>query len=43
METSPSIVYRVRKQLVEEGFEAVLSRAPRLPFPEFSTERRKPS
>ena len=26
---SPSMVYRVRKQLVEEGFEAVLSRKPR--------------
>jgi hypothetical protein len=26
LETSPSMVYRVRKQLVEEGFEAVLSR-----------------
>src|ERR1700740_3557350 len=25
LETSPSMVYRVRKQLVEEGFEAVLS------------------
>jgi hypothetical protein len=29
METSPSMVYRVRKQLVEEGFEAVLSRKQR--------------
>src|SRR5215472_13111544 len=29
LETSPSMVYRVRKQLVEEGFEAVLSRNPR--------------
>src|SRR6266571_4055861 len=28
LETSPSMVYRVRKQLVEEGFEAVLSRKP---------------
>src|SRR5205823_2781178 len=28
LETSPSMVYRVRKQL-EEGFEAVLSRKPR--------------
>ena len=27
--TRPSMVYRVRKQLVEEGFEAVLSRKPR--------------
>ena len=26
LETSPSMVYRVRKQVVEEGFEAVLSR-----------------
>src|SRR5262249_13617231 len=29
LETSPSMVYRVRKQLVEEGFEAVLSSKPR--------------
>jgi Homeodomain-like domain len=29
METSASMVYRVRKQLVEEGLEAVLSRKPR--------------
>src|SRR6516162_2781046 len=29
LETSPSMVYRVRKQLVEEGFEAVLNRKPR--------------
>src|SRR5712664_2661459 len=29
LETSPSMVYRVRKQLVEKGFEAVLSRKPR--------------
>ena len=29
LETSASIVYRVRKQLVEEGFEAVLSRKQR--------------
>ena len=27
--TSASMIYRVRKQLVEEGFEAVLSRKPR--------------
>src|SRR5271169_4849639 len=27
--TGPSMVYRVRKQLVEEGFEAVSSRKPR--------------
>jgi hypothetical protein len=30
LETSASLVYRVRKQLVEEGFEAVLSRKPRV-------------
>jgi len=29
LETSASMVYRVRKQLVEEGIEAVLSRKPR--------------
>jgi hypothetical protein len=29
LETSPSMVYRLRKQLVEEGFAAVLSRKPR--------------
>src|SRR5271165_1840587 len=29
LETSPSMVYRVRKQLVEEGFDAVLSRKQR--------------
>src|SRR5271167_3789619 len=29
LETGPSMVYRVRKQLVEEGFEAVLSRKQR--------------
>jgi transposase len=29
LETSPSMVYRVRKKLVEEGLEAVLSRKPR--------------
>ena len=29
LETSPSLVYRARKQLVEEGFEAVLSRKQR--------------
>ena len=29
LETSASMVYRVRKQLVEEGFGAVLSRKPR--------------
>jgi Homeodomain-like domain len=29
LETNASMVYRVRKQLVEEGLEAVLSRKPR--------------
>jgi hypothetical protein len=29
LQTSPSMIYRVRKQLVEEGLEAVLSRKPR--------------
>jgi len=29
LETSPSMIYRVRKQLVEEGLEAVLSRKQR--------------
>src|SRR5262249_60357704 len=29
LEPSPSMVYGVRKKLVEEGFEAVLSRKPR--------------
>ena len=29
LETTPSMLYRVRKQLVEEGFEAVLSRKQR--------------
>ena len=29
LETSLSMVYRVRKQLVEEGFEAILMRKPR--------------
>ena len=29
LDTSASMVYRVRKQLVEEGFAAVLSRKPR--------------
>ena len=45
LETSPSMVYRVRKQLVEEGFEAVLSRKPRasLPLLGFLTARRRPS
>jgi hypothetical protein len=29
LETSPSMVYRAREQLVEESFEAVSSRKPR--------------
>jgi Homeodomain-like domain len=29
LETTPSMIYRVRKQLVEEGFDAVLSRKQR--------------
>src|SRR5260370_35903587 len=29
LDASPSMVYRVRKQLVKEGLEAVLSRKPR--------------
>jgi hypothetical protein len=33
LETSASMVYRVRKQLVEEGFEAVLSRKQRVTPP----------
>jgi hypothetical protein len=43
--TSAPMVYRVRKQLVEDGVEAVLSRKPRprLAFPGFSTARRKPN
>ena len=35
LDTSVSMVYRVRKQLVEEGFEAVLSRKQRNPQPPF--------
>jgi hypothetical protein len=39
------MVYRVRKQLVEEGFEAALSRKQRaMPaVPLYSTVRRRPS
>jgi transposase len=33
LDTSASMIYRVRKQLVEEGFEAVLSRKPRMSAP----------
>jgi len=33
LDTSASMIYRVRKQLVEEGFEAVLSRKPRMTPP----------
>ena len=44
LDTSPSMVYRVRKQLVEEGLEAALSRKQRArrPWRAFSTARRKP-
>ena len=43
LETSVSMVYRVRKQWVEQGLEAVLSRKARLrpPCRGFSTARRK--
>src|SRR5580700_8601146 len=45
LETSASMVYRVRKQLVEEGFEAVLSRKQRATpaCSGFLTARRKPN
>ena len=45
LDTSASMIYRVRKQLVEEGFEAVLSRKRRMtpPVAAISTARRKPS
>ena len=45
LETSASMVYRVRKQLVEEGLEAVLSCKPRAApaVPRISMARRKPS
>ena len=45
LDASVSMVYRVRKQLVEEGFEAVLSRKQRvrLRLLGFSTARRKPN
>ncbi len=33
MDTSASMIYRVGKQLVEEGFEAVVSRKPRMTPP----------
>ena len=33
LDTSAAMIYRVRKQLVEEGFEAVLSRKPRMTPP----------
>jgi Homeodomain-like domain len=39
LETSVSMVYRVRKRLVEEGFEVPLSRKQRV----FSMAGRKPS
>ena len=45
LETSASMVYRVRRQLVEEGLAAVLSRKKRATpaVPPTSTARRKPS
>jgi len=45
LDASASMVYRVRKQLVEEGLEAVLSRKQRRhrPFRAFSTARRRPN
>ena len=45
LKTSPSMVHRVRKQLMEEGFEAVLSRKQRATPRSrgFSTARRKPN
>jgi hypothetical protein len=45
LETSASMVYRVRQQLVEEGFESVLSasNARRRRLRGFLTARRKPS
>src|SRR6202790_5029023 len=45
LETSASMVYRVRKQLVEEGFEAVLSRKQRATpaVARILTARRKPN
>ena len=33
LDTSAAMIYRVRKQLVEEGFEAVVSRKPRMTPP----------
>jgi hypothetical protein len=33
LDASPSMIYRVREQLVEEGFEAVLNRKPRATSP----------
>jgi len=45
LDTSASMLYRVRKQLVEEGFEAVLSRKQRATpaVARISTARRRPS
>jgi hypothetical protein len=40
--TSASMIYRVRKQLVEEGFEAVLSRKQRA-MPRWRGSLRKPN
>jgi hypothetical protein len=45
LDASPSMVYRVRKQLVEEGFAAVLSRKQRSTpaVAPILTVRRKPN
>ena len=43
LDTSKSMVYRVRKQLVEEGFEAVLNRKPRMTPRRFNFRRREGS
>ena len=45
LDTSVSMVYRVRKQLAEEGFEAVLSRKQRATpwLRGFLTARKKPN
>ena len=45
LDTSASMVYRVRKQLVEEGFAAVLaaSSARRRRYRAFSTVKRRPN
>ena len=39
----PNMIYRVRKQLVEEGFEAVLSRKRRIALRQMSCQLNAPS